>query len=327
MWEYLTWIFCVLCMPGEVIAQCFKNNEVGGVLQDSERLTKTLDLQALRDEIVLRGVEIAEGIPICKAVSTSDGQINLCIVENILACLNYGGEFAPDELELYNSVDTEWREYIFPSDLIKTEEFCYLTISSKPVINKISTCTISINTIKTAIGIESNFANKRLVIKNKSMTGVEDDISGKSLCHQTAYLMASKQKDLLQQKKLSKAFEKVTEMIKMVGLTISSSECGDFIFGSFSDDQITCLKGELQKSITRRKRSTLLNLLLGDGARTDSLQNRMHSMTSVINDNSHKLFNNQEQLRILGLANGKTLVDLEKRAVFSELLGCYNIFT
>ena len=307
-------------MPTLVVAQCFKSTEVGGILKDAERLTKTLDLQALHNEIVLRSIELAEGIPVCKAISTADGQVPVCIVENILTCLNFGGEFAPDELELFNSVATDWRDYIFPSDLIKTNEFCYLTISSKPVINKLVTCNAFITTIQTAIGIESNFASKRLVIKNKSLEGVKDDISGKALCHQTAYLMATMQKDLLQQKKLNTAFEKVNEMVKMVGLTLSNSECGDFIFGSFTVAEITCLKQKLKKSVTRRKRSTLLNLLLGDGARTDSLQNKMHSMTSVINDNSQKLFHNQEQLKILGLANGKTLLELEKRTVFSEAI-------
>ena len=77
--------------------------------------------------------------------------------------------------------------------------------------------------------VYDNFASKRLVIKNKSLEGVKDDISGKALCHQTAYLMATMQKDLLQQKKLNTAFEKVNEMVKMVGLTLSNSECGDFI--------------------------------------------------------------------------------------------------
>ena len=105
----------------------------------------------------------------------------------------------------------------------------------------------------------------------------------------------------------------------MVGLTLSNSECGEVKFGSFTNDQILCLKRELQEPQTRRrKRSTLLNLLFSDGARTDSIQKRVHGMTSVINNNSLKLYKNQEQLKMVGLSNGNSIAELEKRTTFSE---------
>lgn len=320
MWEHLTWAISVLCMSTQVVGQCYKSTEVGGILKDATRLTKQIDLEAIRNEILLRGVEVAEGIPLCKSIATSNGKTPLCVVKNLLSCLNFGGEFAPDELEMWHNVENDWREYIFPSDLIMTNDFCYLTISNKPVINKIQTCNVLIETIKTAIGIENTFATSRLVIQEKVMTGVEDDITGKALCHATAYLLASKQNDLILLKKLSQAFDKVSEMVKMVGLTLSDSECGDFEFGSFTKDQILCFKGELQRSVARHKRSTLMNLLLGDGGRTDSIQNQVHDMTSIINSNSHKLYKNQEQLKMVGLSNGDSIAELVKRTTFSEAI-------
>lgn len=305
-------------MSTQVLGQCYKSREVGGILKDATRLTRQINVEAMRNEILLRGVELVESMPRCKSITTSDGQTPLCVVKDLLTCMNFGGEFAPDELELFNSVENEWREHIFPSDMILTNDFCYLTINNKPVINKKETCYALVDVIKTEIGIGSNFADHRLVIQDKSLTGVQDDVLGQSLCHQTAYLLAEKQSDLILLRKLGQAFDKITEIIKMVGLTMRNSECGDVNFGHFTTEQILCFKREFQEPQTRRKRSTLLNLLLGDGARTDSIQNKVHDMTSVINDNSLKLYNNQEQLKLVSLSNGNSIVELEKRTLFSE---------
>ena len=305
-------------MSTQVLGQCYKSREVGGILKDATRLTRQINVEAMRNEILLRGVELVESMPSCKSITTSDGQTPLCVVKDLLTCMNFGGEFAPDELELFNSVENEWREHIFPSDMILTNDFCYLTINNKPVINKKETCYALVDVIKTEIGIGSNFADHRLVIQDKSLTGVQDDVLGQSLCHQTAYLLAEKQSDLILLRKLGQAFDKITEIIKMVGLTMRNSECGDVNFGHFTTEQILCFKREFQEPQTRRKRSTLLNLLLGDGARTDSIQNKVHDMTSVINDNSLKLYNNQEQLKLVSLSNGNSIVELEKRTLFSE---------
>ena len=318
MWEHWAWIISVLCMSTQVFGQCYKSREVGGILKDATRLTRQINVEAIRNEILLRGVELVESIPRCKSVATSDGETPLCVVKDLLSCMNFGGEFAPDELELFNSVENEWREHIFPSDMILTNDFCYLTINSKPVINKKETCNALADMIKTEIGIGKSFSDHRLVIQDKILTGVQDDVPGQSLCHQTAYLLAEKQSDLILLRKLGQAFDKITEIIKMVGLTMSNSECGDVNFGYFTTEQILCFKRELQEPQTRRKRSTLLNLLLGDGARTDSIQNKVHDMTSVINDNSLKLYNNQEQLKLVSLSNGNSIIELEKRTLFSE---------
>jgi hypothetical protein len=318
MWEHWAWIMSVLCMSTQVLGQCYKSREVGGILKDATRLTRQINVEAMRNEILLRVVELVESMPHCKSITTADGQTPLCVVKDLLTCMNFGGEFAPDELELFNSVENEWREHIFPSDLILTNDFCYLTINTKPIINKKETCYALVDLIKAEIGIGSNFADHRLVIQDKSLTGVQDDVLGQSLCHQTAYLLAEKQSDLILLRKLGQAFDKITEIIKMVGLTIRNSECGDVNFGHFTTEQILCFKRELQEPPTRSKRSTLLNLLLGDGARTDTIQNKVHDMTSVINDNSLKLYNNQEQLKLVSLSNGNSIIELEKRTLFSE---------
>ena len=80
-------------MSTQVVGQCYKSTEVGGILKDATRLTKQIDLEAIRNEILLRGVEVAEGIPLCKSVATSNGKTPLCVVKNLLSCLNFGGEF------------------------------------------------------------------------------------------------------------------------------------------------------------------------------------------------------------------------------------------
>lgn len=318
MWELWACIINVWCMFAQVSGQCFKSKEVGGILTDATRLNKQIDIEGIRMEILLRGFELVENIPHCKTITTADGQIPLCLVKNLVSCLNYGGELAPDQLELYNSVGQEWQKYIFPSDMIMTNDFCYLTINSKPIINKKQTCIALTDTIKDAIGLEKSYSNHRLIIKDNTLMGAKDDIPGQALCQQTPYLMAQKQSDLILLNKLGQAYDKTSEIIKMVGLALSTSNCGEINFGLFTQEQISCLKEEFKEQQTRRKRSTLLNLLLGDGARTDSIQNKVHDMTSIINDNSLKLYKNQEQLRIVGLSNGNSITELEKRTAFSE---------
>ena len=317
MWEHWAWTMSVLFMSTQVLGQCYKSREVGGILKDATRLTRQINVEAMRNEILLRVVELVESMPHCKSITTSDGQTPLCVVKDLATCMKFGGEMKLDELELYNSVENEWREHIFPSDLILAKDFCYLTINAKPIIHKKETCNAMVDVIKGEIGIASNFADHRLVIQDKSLTGVQDDVLGQSLCHQTAYLLAEKQSDLILLRKLGQAFDKITEIIKMVGLTIRNYECGNVNFGHFTTDQILCFKRELQGP-TRSKRSTLLNLLLGDGARTDTIQNKVHDMTSVINDNSLKLYHNQEQLKLVSLSNGNSIIELEKRSLFSE---------
>ena len=317
MWEHWAWTMSVLFMSTQVLGQCYKSREVGGILKDATRLTRQINVEAMRNEILIRGIELVESIPHCKSITTSDGQTPLCVVRDLATCMKFGGEMKLDELELYNSVENEWREHIFPSDLILAKDFCYLTINAKPIIHKKETCYAMVDVIKGEIGIASNFADHRLVIQDKSLTGVQDDVLGQSLCHQTAYLLAEKQSDLILLRKLGQAFDKITEIIKMVGLTIRNYECGNVNFGHFTTDQILCFKRELQGP-TRSKRSTLLNLLLGDGARTDTIQNKVHDMTSVINDNSLKLYHNQEQLKLVSLSNGNSIIELEKRSLFSE---------
>ena len=123
-----------------------------------------------------------------------------------------------------------------------TNDFYYLTIKSKPIIHKQETCTALVETIKSAIG----------VIQNKIMCGVHDDIPGWTLCYQTAYLLAEKQSNLILMKKLGKVYNKLNEIIKIVGLTTKDSVCGDFIFGTFTNSQIQCIKRELTRSLGRR---------------------------------------------------------------------------
>ena len=108
MWEHWAWSISVLCMATQVFGQCYKSREVGGILKDATRLNKQINVEAIRNEILFWDVELVESIPRCKSVATSDGETPLCVVKDLLSCMNFGGEFAPDELELFNSVENEW---------------------------------------------------------------------------------------------------------------------------------------------------------------------------------------------------------------------------
>ena len=109
-------------------------------------------------------------------------------------------------------------------------------------------------------------------------------------------------------KSLQKVHNKVTEIQDMVNLTPLESACGTFEFGVYSYEEITCLKLELVR--TRQKRSTLVNYFLGDGQRTDRIQNQVHDITNTINSETQNLYQNQELLKLQSMSNSQTISQL-----------------
>ena len=112
------------------------------------------------------------------------------------------------------------------------------------------------------------------------MDGIKDNISGKALCKANPYLIAYEKHILLHN--LEWLFYNTEEARSMVNLELTSN-CGTFQFGKFTADEVACLKTELGKS-KRKKRSTLLNYMLGDGQRTDQIANKVHDITLAINE-------------------------------------------
>ena len=283
MWEPL-WVVHVWCMVRLVQSQCHKSNEAGGVLSNTECLELQLDIKEL---------QIAEDILQCKSIITPEAPITVCLVKDVSTCLQLGGEFNPDQLEIFLSAEEAWKDFIFPTNLLASSNFCYLTVEGKPVINDWDTCVALIEAVELAIGIPNTFVKDRLAIIERKLSGIKDDLPSLSaVCLETPYLLNHKQNNLIIIKNLQKVNNKVTEIIDMVNLTPLESACGTFEFGVYSHEEIMCLKLELVR--TRQKRSTLLNYFLGDGQRTDRIQNQVHDITKTINSNTQNLYQNQE---------------------------------
>ena len=307
-------LIAFLCHVFSVRAQCYQTQEAGGILKDTTRTVKKLDVLALRDEVIMRTIELMKDNPKCQTLVNEQ----VCAVKDLETCLNMGGEFTSDQLELYNSAEESMKNMIFPTDLIQTSDLCYLTTEGKATLNDLKICKQMIDLISTTVSLPNKFVEGRLIIKSKAMMGVKDDISGQTLCKANPYVMAYKKYNLLILHNLERLYYDLEEIRSMVNLDPISS-CGNFQFGKFTVEEITCLETELGKS-KRRKRSTLLNYMLGDGQRTDKIANKVHDITLALNANAQNSFKNEELLNLQGVTNEQNIMNLAKTTRYSESL-------
>ena len=163
------------------------------MLSNTERLELQLDIKELQTEIILRAVEIAEDIPQCKSIITPEAPMTVCLVKDVSTCLQLGGGFNPDQLEIFLSDEEAWKDFIYPTNLLASSNFCYLTVEGKPVINNWNTCVALIEGVQLAVGIPNTFVLDRLAIIKRKLSGIKDDLSSRSICLETPYHLNHKQ--------------------------------------------------------------------------------------------------------------------------------------
>jgi len=307
-------LIAYLCHVSSVRAQCYQTVEAGGILKDTTRTVQKLDVLALRDEVIIRTLELISENPRCQTLVNE----YVCTVKDMKTCLDMGGEFTSDELETFNSAEESMKDLIFPTDLIQLSDLCYLTIGKKATLNDLTVCKTMIELISTTVSLPNKFREGGLVIKSRVMMGVKDNISGQTLCKANPYVMAYKKYILLILHNLENLYYDLVEIKSMVNLNPTST-CGSFTFGKFTVEQTTCLQNELGES-KRKRRSTLLQYMLGDGQRTDQIANKVHDITLALNANAQNSFKNKELLNLQGATNKRNIIDLAKNTKFSESL-------
>jgi hypothetical protein len=134
MWEAL-WVIHVWCMIRLVQSQCHKSNEAGCGLSNTERLELQLDIKQLQIEIMLRAVEIVEDIQQCKSNITPEAPVAVCLVKDVSTCMQLGVKFNPDQLEIFLSAAEAWKDFNYPTNVLASSNFCYLTVEGKPIIS------------------------------------------------------------------------------------------------------------------------------------------------------------------------------------------------
>ena len=69
----------------------------------------------------------------------------------------------------------------------------------------------------------------------------------------------------------------------------------------------------------RKKRSSILSYLLGDGSNVDSIQNHVHDLASIVNQNIEAVAQNEESLQVTERLNAERIASLENAIEYTGL--------
>jgi hypothetical protein len=89
--------------------------------------------------------------------------------------------------------------------------------------------------------------------------------------------------------------------------------------GHFTARTLACMAQTLPARSCRKKRSSILSYLLGDGSNVDFIQNHVHDLASIMNQNIEAAAKNEESLQFAERLNAQSITSLENAIEYTGL--------
>ena len=277
--------------------QCYEVPEITAQVSESELWQLQVDIQGLADHILLTAGQIADVTPVCSGFEIESEKINMCLT-TLEICLQTDSLVSTADLDVLPSILKMDSNAILVTDFVQNEGNCIYQILKQPVFETPPTCTEVLKIFEKDLGMTNKFhlnGTSRLAGSQEGLISMNDrdNLKTEVYCAQSSPLTGLLLQHHQHVQYLQKLFLKLTTLLSLFG--------GNYITNRINDIKSCIKQPEIWEAVfqngrelnlcmkkiigSKRKRSTIMEYMLGSGQAVDSLSNQVREMASTINTN------------------------------------------